>query len=294
MTPTERLVLEALCRSLRERGAPPTLEQLQQSARLPSLAAVHFFLDNLRRKGLIRQDASQRRVVEVICGALAATSQPEVMTSARVEEPESASPIPQSPAVVPLAEVGRPVTPVGVEEADGPIDSPPAIEPSAPAPAASSQAPATDELPEGRIFGRGERPGGMDSTLVTVPLVGRVAAGRPLDSVPGEVLASYQLPRTLVGQQDPLFMVRVQGASMIEMGIHDEDLIVAHRRRDVENGQIVVACDEYGDATIKRFWRSDDGRRVELRSANPHVAPLELKAGQAEVLGRVVTVIRLL
>jgi SOS regulatory protein LexA len=300
MTPTERLVLDALCRSVRDHGAPPTLEHLQQAAKLPSLAAVHFFLDNLQRKGLIRQDPAQPRVIEVVCSALATASQAEAAASAQAEEPEPPSPLPRAPGSLIVATgVERPSGPADVEAADEPMESRPAVTTSvipnsAPVTTAPGQVGTTDDLPEGRVFGRGERPGGSDSTMVTVPLVGRVAAGRPIDSVPGEVLASYQLPRALVGQQNPLFMVRVQGASMVEMGIHDEDLVVAHRRRDVENGQIVVACDEYGDATVKRFWRSDDGRRVELRSANPDIAPLDLATGQAEVLGRVVAIIRAL
>lgn len=291
MTPTERLVLEALCRSLRELGAPPTPEQIQKSAKLPSLAAVQFFLDNLQRKKLIRQDASRPRVIEVVCGALEEASQPSGATPAEVEEPDLRLPEDRQPTpAVTVAATDEPRTISDPAPTHEPSDALSATGTSVSEPPALLDAGEADDLPEGRVFGRGEPPAASDPTMVTVPLVGQVAAGRPLDSVPGEVQATYQLPRALVGQRDPLFMLRVHGASMIELGIYEEDLVVAHRRQEVENGEIVIVCDQYGDAAVKRFWRSDDGRRVELRSASPNIGALDLT--EAEILGRVVAVIR--
>jgi repressor LexA len=271
LTPAERLVLEVLCRAIRLHGSPPPPERIREEAELPSLAAVHYFLDNLQRKKLIRRDAARPRLIEVRCPASAAEpAQPLRMASVEDDREVAGGarpepPAPHAPAQEPAAAVG---TTSAVEE-DHPV-----------------------EEPEGRVFGRGARPGGTDPTLVTVPLLGRVAAGQPIDSVPGEIEATYRLPRALVGHEDPLFMVRVQGASMLGRGIHDQDLVVAHRQPDAENGQLVVVRDEDGEAAVKRLWRSDDGRRVELRSANPDYGPLDV--ARAEILGRIVTVIRTL
>src|SRR6266536_278187 len=293
MTPTERLVLEALCRAVQRLGQPPSPEQIRESAGLPSLAAVHFFLDSLQRKKLIRRDPARPRVIEIHCGALAAESAQQVAAAPIEEERNAHTPggAPPEPATAETA-AQEGVAAMRATPADEPPSAPPmgnALD--AMAPAALNEI-RSDEIPQGRVFGRGDRPGGTDPTLVTVPLLGRVAAGHPIDTVPGEVEATYQLPRAFVGRKDPLFMVRVQGASMLGRGIHDQDLVVVHRQPDAENGQIVVVCDENGDAAVKRFWRSDDGQRVELRSANPDFGPLDV--AQAEILGSVVTVIRTL
>jgi SOS-response transcriptional repressor LexA len=291
MTQSERLVLEALCRSLRERGAPPTLPQLMSAAGLPSLGAVQFLLENLQRKKLIRRDATQPRVVEVYCGAL--QGEPAQPASAPVQEEPAAGPLvepspepahaaasAEAPAAAHQAALATQLPDVPVEDATHDAESD----------ARRSDEEATEE-PEGIVFGRGADPAGVNPRLVTVPLLGRVAAGLPIGSVPGEVEAVYQLPRAMVGPGSGLhFMVHVVGASMVGMGIHNGDFAVVHRQRSAENGQVVVACDEHGDAVVKRLWRSDDGTQVELRSADPSVEAVDLAGG--ELLGRVVTVIR--
>jgi SOS-response transcriptional repressor LexA len=289
MTQPERLVLEALCRSLQERGAPPTLPQIMSAAGLPSLGAVQFLLENLQRKKLIRRDASQPRVIEVYCGALQAGPTQSAATFVQEEpaagpqekvspEPARAAASAEGPAVAHEAASAtqQPGTFVENAQHDAEVDTKPLGE---------------EEEPEGIVFGRGAGPADIDPTLVPVPLLGRVAAGRPIDSVPGEVEAVYQLPRAFMGRGSGLlFMVHVAGASMIEMGIHDGDLAVVHRQQSAENGQVVVACDENGFAVVKRIWHSDDGTRVELRSADPDAEAVDLAGG--ELLGRVVAVIR--
>jgi repressor LexA len=293
ITETERLVLEALCRALRDSGAPPTLEQIKESAKLPSLAAVQFFLDNLQRKRMIRRDGAQSRVIEVDCGALAGErSQPATTPQA---EPAPAAAGLGARQSEPLAEA--PVEWPEAARIETPTNRPPTTAaPEAPAEVgAMAEAPGqrVAEEPKGIVFGRGQASGGADPSTVAVPLLGRVAAGLPIDSVPGEIEAVYHLPRALTGYGNgPLFMLRVEGSSMLEAGIHDRDLVVVRRQQGPENGHIIVARDEDGDAVVKRFWRSDDGLRVELRSANPDFPPLDL--ANAELLGRVVAVIRTL
>ena len=120
-----------------------------------------------------------------------------------------------------------------------------------------------------------------------VPLVGRIAAGSPIlaDEDIEEILP---LPTELVGN-DPVFMLRVQGDSMVDVGIFDGDLVVVRRQPDAANGEIVAALVGDEEATIKRLRREDD--RVLLISENPSYAPLVF-TDDVRILGKVVAVLR--
>lgn len=120
-----------------------------------------------------------------------------------------------------------------------------------------------------------------------VPLVGRIAAGSPV-LAEQDVEEIYPLPTELVGN-DPVFMLRVSGDSMIDAGIHDGDFVVVRRQPDAEDGEIVAALVDDEEATVKRLRRSDG--RVSLISENPAYAPMVFTSG-VQVLGRVVAVIR--
>jgi repressor LexA len=122
-----------------------------------------------------------------------------------------------------------------------------------------------------------------------VPLVGRIAAGSPIlaDEDIEEILP---LPTELVGN-DPVFMLRVQGDSMVDVGIFDGDLVVVRRQPDAVNGEIVAALVGDEEATIKRLRREDD--RVLLISENPTFAPLVF-TDDVRILGKVVAVLRTL
>lgn len=107
--------------------------------------------------------------------------------------------------------------------------------------------------------------------LLTLPLLGRVAAGRPIDpqaDYEGQLL----LDRALFFPQ-PDYLLRVKGDSMVDDGIFDGDLIAVRRTPAAENNQIVVARID-GEVTVKRFKQ---GRgRVVLMPRNPAYAPIEV------------------
>lgn len=121
-----------------------------------------------------------------------------------------------------------------------------------------------------------------------VPLVGDVAAGTG-------VLASENveellpLPELFTGTGS-LFMLRVRGDSMVEAGIMDGDFVVVRQQPDAENGDIVVAGIPGEEATVKRFTRRRG--RVVLVPANASLEPMEFRADEVTVYGRVVTVLR--
>jgi repressor LexA len=120
-----------------------------------------------------------------------------------------------------------------------------------------------------------------------VPLVGRIAAGSPI-LAEEDIEEIFPLPVDFVGN-DPVFMLRVRGDSMVEAGIHDRDLVVVRRQPSAENGDIVAALIDGEEATVKRFRRADD--RIQLIAENPAYDPIELRDG-IDILGRVVAVLR--
>lgn len=120
-----------------------------------------------------------------------------------------------------------------------------------------------------------------------VPLVGRIAAGSPL-LAEEDIDEIYPLPTELVGN-DPVFMLRVRGDSMVDAGILNDDYVVVKRQPDAPDGRIIAALIEGEEATVKRLQRMDG--RVVLKSENPHYPPMVFTDG-VEILGVVVAVLR--
>jgi len=127
---------------------------------------------------------------------------------------------------------------------------------------------------------------------VTLPLVGVIAAGEPIEAI--EQRETIDVPESLLGRRGEHYALRVKGDSMIGDGIYDGDLVIVREQPDAQNGQVVVALLE-GEATVKRFFKK--GNRVELRPANPRLKPLVVKGlpGQGDdfrIQGVVVALIR--
>jgi repressor LexA len=121
----------------------------------------------------------------------------------------------------------------------------------------------------------------------TIPLLGVVAAGRPIEPV--EDAEPVEIPPSMLGGGER-YALRVRGDSMIEDGIRDGDLVVVRRASRAENGETVVAVVE-GEATLKRFHRTAKDR-VELRPANPAFQPLRVPADRVEIRGVLVGLLR--
>jgi repressor LexA len=119
-----------------------------------------------------------------------------------------------------------------------------------------------------------------------LPLLGQIAAGAPL-LAEGQVEELLPVPELLTASGEN-FLLRVRGDSMIDDGIHDGDYVVLRRQDTAENGEIVAALVDGGEATVKRLYREDG--RVRLQPANASMAPIY--ADDVVVLGRVVGVFR--
>jgi repressor LexA len=120
----------------------------------------------------------------------------------------------------------------------------------------------------------------------TVPLLGLIAAGRPIEAI--ENPEAIEVPASMLGAGER-YALRVRGESMIEDGIQDGDLILIRRAARAENGQTVVAIVD-GEATLKRFYRR--GARVELRPANAALRPTQWPASRVEIRGILVGLLR--
>ncbi len=121
-----------------------------------------------------------------------------------------------------------------------------------------------------------------------VPLVGDVAAGTDV-LAQENVEELFPLPEDFTGDGD-LFMLRVRGDSMIEIGIMDGDFVVARAQPTATNGEIVIAGIPGEEATVKTYQRK--GNVVTLVPANPRLQPMVYTDGEVQIFGRVVTVMR--
>jgi len=125
--------------------------------------------------------------------------------------------------------------------------------------------------------------------ILSIPIVGRVQAGEPILAV--ENIDGYiNLDRSLVSSGD-VFLLRVQGDSMIEAHIQDGDFALVKPQPNAENGEIVVALIE-DEATIKRIFQKRD--LIRLEPANPKMVPIVVKKGEKKVtiVGKVVGIFR--
>jgi repressor LexA len=120
-----------------------------------------------------------------------------------------------------------------------------------------------------------------------LPLLGYVAAGAPIEAIAG--VETIAVPESLAGRRDT-YVLRVKGDSMIDEQIRDGDFVIVEDRKMAENGEMVIALVGGSDVTLKKFYRENG--RVRLQPANPAMQPLILDAGQVQVQGVVVGVMR--
>jgi repressor LexA len=133
------------------------------------------------------------------------------------------------------------------------------------------------------------RHGGLPYTTFSIPIVGRVRAGEPILAI--ENIEGYiHLDRSLVSSED-VFLLRVQGHSMIDAHIQDGDFALVKPQPNAENGEIVVALIE-DEATIKRIFKKRD--LIRLEPANPRMEPIVVKKGEKRItiVGKVVGIFR--
>jgi len=124
------------------------------------------------------------------------------------------------------------------------------------------------------------------SDTTTLPLMGRIAAGQPIEAVENpENISLGDLTRS-----KEVFVLQVAGTSMQDEHIVDGDYVLVEKTSAARNGEIVVALVHGSDATLKRFFL--EGEQVRLQPANSTMDAIVVPAHNVQVQGRVIGVLR--
>lgn len=128
--------------------------------------------------------------------------------------------------------------------------------------------------------------------LISVPLLGRIAAGDPIP-VPGDVVPEehLELARGILRDEEEIYALQVQGESMIDALINDGDVVIMKHQKVADNGDMVaVWLRDKEETTLKKIYH--EGDRVRLQPANPTMEPIYVNPASVEIQGKVVMVIR--
>ena len=128
----------------------------------------------------------------------------------------------------------------------------------------------------------------IDARTVSVPVMGRIAAGTPISAIQNHTHDIAVPPDLLTNGEH--FALEVKGDSMIEAGIHDGDTVIIRRCDSAENGDIVVALVEKEEATLKRLRKK--GSTIALEAANPEFKTRIFGPDQVDIQGRLVGLLR--
>ena len=129
---------------------------------------------------------------------------------------------------------------------------------------------------------------GDDSGSVSIPVMGRIAAGTPISAIQSRS-HTIGMPADMLGQGDH-FALEVRGDSMIEAGILDQDVVIIRKQDTAETGDIVVALIDDEEATLKRLRKR--GASIALEAANPAYETRIFGPDRIRIQGRLVSLIR--
>lgn len=123
--------------------------------------------------------------------------------------------------------------------------------------------------------------------IVNIPLLGKVAAGNPIEAIehPDEYLA---LPAHMIPKNKEVFSLKIQGESMINIGIYSGDIVIVEKQNTAKNGDLVVALNDENEATLKTFYKEDGYFR--LQPENDFMPPIILK--EVTILGKAIALYR--
>jgi len=123
--------------------------------------------------------------------------------------------------------------------------------------------------------------------MPVVPLLGRIAAGAPVEAVSGQASLEFA---DFAGDSET-YALEVRGDSMIEDHILNGDYVLIKRTREVRDGDIVVALVRGSETTLKRFYREADGR-ARLQPANSSMEPIVVALADLDIQGKLLAVLR--
>lgn len=126
----------------------------------------------------------------------------------------------------------------------------------------------------------------QNGASMELPLLGRIAAGKPVEALAGEDTLSFA---DFTGDSNT-YALQVRGESMIEDHICDGDYVLVERTGQARDGEIVVALVDGAETTLKRFYT--EGERVRLQPANASMPPIYLPRDSVAIQGKVLAVLR--
>jgi SOS regulatory protein LexA len=122
-----------------------------------------------------------------------------------------------------------------------------------------------------------------------VPLLGFVAAGKPIEAIAMNEVIS--VPPDMVPHKGKTYVLQVRGESMIEEQIRDGDYVIVEDRKTAENGEMVIALIDEQETTLKKFYRERNGM-IRLQPANPEMKPFVVAADRMKIQGIVIGILR--
>jgi len=127
----------------------------------------------------------------------------------------------------------------------------------------------------------------INNNTIETPLLGKVAAGNPIEALehPDEY---FPIPTQLIPQNSEVFTLRVSGESMINIGIHDNDIVIVEKTNTAKNKDIVVAMTDDFEVTLKTFYKEDN--YIRLQPENDFMNPIILK--NVTILGKAIGLYR--
>jgi repressor LexA len=132
-----------------------------------------------------------------------------------------------------------------------------------------------------------ERARGGGSKTPSVPLMGRIAAGAPVEAIANPEMLQFP---DFAGAPN-VYALEVRGESMIEDHICSGDYVLVEQTNSVKNGDIVVALVEGTEATLKRYYAEPDGR-IRLQPANSSMSPIRVSPAALQIQGKVLAIMR--
>jgi len=135
----------------------------------------------------------------------------------------------------------------------------------------------------------GDRSAADEAETRCVPLIGRIAAGLPIEALQ-QGAVRIGVPSLMTSSSGDHYALEVKGDSMIDAGIQEGDIVVVRKQSTADNGDIVVALIDDHEATLKRLRRK--GGAIALEAANPAYGTRLYRSDQVKIQGRMVGLIR--
>ena len=266
-------LLEFIQARMARDGVPPSFDEMKLALDLRSKSGIHRLVTALEERGFIRRLPHRARALEIVRlpenlrGGARAGGWPDAdgTQAQRSDAPDGGA----------------------VGGADG---------------GAAGAAGFTPQVIDGDRLARGQERGAsfrpamprgartiVDSPATELPVMGRSAAGVPIEAI-SEVSHHIAVPSSMLSGRDHHYALEVRGDSMIDAGINDGDVVVIREQDHADNGDIVVALVEGSEATLKRYRRR--AGMIALEAANPAYETRVLPEDKVRLQGRLVGLIR--